>query len=97
MTCNKYDSAILNNFYAELFSSDYKDYSSAVENAKTDCLLETDNFGDWFKYLITAFVDNTKLSITLIDIIAEINRYPEFVSDMRAEYKELKELCDDDF
>ena len=95
MTCDKYDSNILNNFYLEMFSSDFRDHDSATENAKTDCLLETNNFNDWFKCLIATFVDSTK-NITLIDVIAEINRHPEFVSDMRAEYEELKELCDDE-
>ena len=95
MIYDRYDSNILNNFYLELFSSDFRDRDSATENAKTDCLLKTNNFNDWFKHLIVTFVDTTK-SITLIDVIAEINKYPEFVSDMRAEYEELKELCDDE-
>lgn len=96
MTCDRYDSTILNNFYLELFSSDFRDHDSATQNAKTDLLLETDNFSDWFNCLITTFVEDTKLSITKIDIIAEVTKHPEFVSDMRVEYEELKELCDDE-
>lgn len=95
MTCDRYNSLILNNFYLELFSSDFRDQDSVTQNAKTDLLLETDNFSDWFNCLITAFVDDTK-SITQIDIIAELTKHPEFVSDLRAEYEELKEQCDDE-
>ena len=97
MTCDRYDSTILNNFYLELFSSYFRDRDSVTQNAKTDRILESKNFTEWFNCLINIFIEDTEFNITQIDIIAELTKHPEFVSDMKAEYEELKDLCDDDF
>lgn len=100
MICDRYDSTILNNFYIELFSSNFRDYDSVTQNTKTDYLFETNNFNDWFARLIKTFAADTELAITATDIIAETTKHPEFVADLKNEYEELKELCcdeDDDF
>lgn len=96
MTCDRYDSAILNNFCLELFSSDFRDYESATQNAKTDYLFDCDNFNDWFVQLLNIFVEETELSITAADVIAETTKHPEFIADLKNEYEELKELCSDE-
>lgn len=96
MVCNRYESTILNNFYLELFSSDFRDYNSATQNAKTDSLFEYDNFDDWFDYLITVFIEDTDSIITKDAVLAELKKYPDFRSFMQAEYEELKELCDNE-
>jgi hypothetical protein len=96
MTCDRYNSLILNNFYLELFSSDFNDCESATQNAKTDCLFETNSFNDWFIRLVKTFVEETELPITAADVVAETTKHPEFVSDLKTEYEELKELCDED-
>ncbi len=91
-----YNSNILNEFYVELYSTDFRDYESATQNAKTDRLFETDNFNDWFIQLVKIFVEETELSITAVDVIAETTKHPEFITDLKNEYEELKELCSDE-
>ena len=90
---NIYNSTILNEFYVELFSSDFRNFESTTQNAKTDCLFETDNFNDWFIKLIKTFVEETELNITVVDVIAETTKHPEFIIDLKNEYEELKESC----
>ena len=91
--CDKYDSILLNNFYLELFSTDFRNFDSAIQNAKTDYLFEFDSFDDWFECLIKMFVEESMCDETQLRI--DINNCHEFLKDMKSEYKELKEICDD--
>jgi hypothetical protein len=95
-----YNSNILNEFYIELFSTDFKDYDSVLQNAKTDYLFDAADFDDWFDYLINVFVEVTDLDVTAEEVTAEAAEHPDFISDLEKEYKTLREICyleDDDF
>ena len=80
-----YNSNILNEFYIELFSTDFKDYDSVVQNAKTDYLFDATDFNDWFDYLINVFVEVTDLELTVADVMAEATKHPDFISDLEKE------------
>jgi hypothetical protein len=89
-----YPTELLNSFNLELFSTDYRDYDSVTQNAKTDYLFECDNFDDWFTHLIETFVEDTGSNET--QLMFDIQNCPDFVKNMKSEYDELKELYDED-
>ena len=100
-----YKSNLINRFNRALFSTEYNNYDSATQNAKTDRLFEFDNFDDWFDMLITRFVEEVEEDRKYSDIIdpvdeeelrTEILNCPEFVVDMKSEYEDLLDLCSDD-
>ena len=88
-----YATPLLNQFYLELFSTDFRDYDSPTQNAKTDYLFDYDNFDDWFNKLIDTFVRDT--ACDKVQLCVDINRCPQFIEDMRTEYFELLDLCSD--
>lgn len=92
--CTSYGAPVENDFYTELFSTDYRDVDSPVQNAKTDIL--TDNheleFEQWMYYLIESFAEHADLDAEMVaDSLSD-----EFINDMKVEFDELKELISDD-
>jgi hypothetical protein len=91
--CTTYESDILNEFCTELFSTEYRDYESSVQNSKTDFIFDYENFEEWFDNLIDSFVEDTELDITREDVENELKKCSQFIEDMKSEYEELKEMC----
>ena len=89
-----YPTDLLNRFYLELFSTDFRDYDSPTQNSKTDYLFDYDNFDDWFNNLISVFVDDSMCNET--QLRTDIKNCPEFIENMKSEYEELLEICSDD-
>ena len=85
-----YPTELLNNFYLELFSTNFRDYDSPTQNAKTDYLFDCEDFDEWFEMLIDSFVDHTDCDEEQLRV--EIQNCPKFVEDMRFEYNELLEI-----
>jgi hypothetical protein len=90
MKCTSYSTEIENNFYTELFSTDFRDYDSSVQNAKTDILCDDINmsFDNWFDYLINSFADNCELDFDTV----KRSLSDEFIDDLKNEYEYLKEV-----
>jgi hypothetical protein len=90
MKCTSYSTEIENNFYTELFSTDFRDYDSSVQNAKTDILCDDNDmsFDNWFDYLINSFVDEFELDFDTV----KRSLSDEFINDMKNEYEYLKEV-----
>jgi hypothetical protein len=95
MKCTSYSTEIENNFYTELFSTDFRDYDSSVQNAKTDILCDNIDmsFDNWFDYLINSFADEYKLDFDSV----KRSLSTEFINDMKNEYEYLKEAISEDF
>ena len=91
-----YNTKLLNDFHTLLFYSETNSSSSATQNAKTDDIYEFENFEDWFDNLINIFVDELSYNVTKEDVYRDLFNCPEFVEDMKAEYSELQELCEED-
>lgn len=89
-----YPTDLLNEFYLELFSTDFRDYDSPTQNSKTDYLFDYDNFDDWFENLISIFVDDTRCDEN--ELRNDLQNCPKFIEDMKFEYKELLEICSND-
>ena len=89
-----YPTDLLNRFYLELFSTDFRNYDSPTQNSKTDYLFDCDNFDSWVEKLISVFVDDT--GCDKVQLCIDINNCPKFIEDMRTEYFDLLELCSDD-
>lgn len=89
MRCTSYSTEIENNFYTELFSTDFRDYESSVQNLKTDLLCDDSDmsFDNWFDYLINSFTDEFKLNFDTV----KRSLSNEFINDMKDEYDSLKE------
>ena len=85
---------LINKFYEALFSTDFKDYASATQNAKTDYLFDCKNFDEWFDKLVNVFADEEEVNIA--DVKAEALADAEFMKMFKAEYEELIELLEDD-
>lgn len=85
-----YPTELLNNFYLELFSSEFRDYESTTENSKTDYLFDYDDFDEWFEMLIESFVDDTDCDEE--QLRTEIQNCPKFVEDVKFEYEQLLEI-----
>lgn len=90
----KYKSDLVNSFYKELFRSYFDDHESIAQNAKTDYFDDFDSFEEWFDLLISIYTEEYKCDERQLRI--DIKNCPEFVNDMKSEYEELKELCDDE-
>jgi hypothetical protein len=90
MKCTSYSTEIENNFYTELFSTDFRDYDSSVQNAKTDILCDDSDmsFDNWLDYLINSFADDSGLSFDTV----KRSLSDEFINDMKNEYEYLKEV-----
>lgn len=86
-----YQQKILNEFYKELFSTDFNDYASSTQNEKTDSLCDDINisFDDWLVKLAEVFCDNS--GYKLIAVLDAINDEPQFKKDLKREFNRLKE------
>lgn len=91
-----YNTKLLNDFHTLLFYTNMTGSASATQNAKTDSLYEFDCFEDWLDYLITVFVDELSYNVTKEEVLNDLKNCPEFIEDMKFEYVELQELCEDD-
>ena len=89
-----YPTELLNQFYLEMFSTDFRNYDSPTQNAKTDYLFDCNDFDDWVAKLISVFVSDT--GCDRVQLCIDINKCPKFIEDMRTEYFDLLELCSDD-
>lgn len=87
-----YKQKILNDFDEELFSTNYNDYATPTQNAKTDILCEDPDieFEVWLDDLVETFCrDNPQYTIQ--QVVAAINKEPKFLDDIREEFEYLKE------
>lgn len=85
---------LINKFYEALFSTDFKDYASATQNAKTDYLFDCKNFDEWFDKLVNVFAAEEGVNAAAVK--AEALADAEFMKMLKAEYEELIELLKDD-
>lgn len=85
---------LINKFYEALFCTDFNDYASATQNAKTDYLFDCKNFDEWFNKLVNVFADEEKVNVT--NVKAEAIADAEFIKMLKAEYEELIDLLEDD-
>ena len=90
-----YEHSILNDFYQDLFASDFKGYDSAVQNEKTDSLaLDPDlSFEDWLDNLVETYCE--EFGDDADELHAAIEAEPAFLNDMHTEFDELKDLLGD--
>ncbi len=88
---------VLNDFYEELFSTDFKGYDSSVQNAKSDSIaLNPDiTFEEWLDELIDVFCNLYEDEYCVEEVKAAIDADPTFADEMSTEYEELKELLAD--
>ena len=85
---------LINKFYEALFCTDFKDYASATQNAKTDYLFDCKDFDEWFDKLVNVFANEEEVNAA--DVKAEAIADVEFMKMLKAEYDELLELLADD-
>ena len=77
---------ILNDFYVELFSTDFRDYSSKIQNMKTDILSRLKNspemFGEWLTELIHEYCKEYNLSsVKVTSLVFRNNEFYEMIKD----------------
>lgn len=77
---------ILNDFYVELFSTDFRDYSSKIQNMKTDILPRLRNspemFGEWLTELIHEYCKEYNLSsVKVTSLVFRNNEFYEMIKD----------------
>lgn len=96
-----YKSGIINNFYRELFSTEYSDFASTTQNMKTDSFLEheyddsNESFEKWLSGLVNCYADDCDINKTAL--LKAIAACPEFLQDMKEEFNQLyEEYCEDD-
>ena len=89
-----FNTKLVDKFYEALFCTDFNNYSSETQNAKTDNLSECKDFNEWLDMLISVFAKETRLSRTMIRTGALADT--KFINSMKVEYEDLLELCDDD-
>ena len=96
-----YKSGILNNFYRELFSTEYSGSASATQNMKTDSFLEheyddsNESFEKWLNGLVDCYADDCDINKTAL--LKAIAACPEFLQDIKEEYNTLYEwYCEED-
>ena len=95
-----YKSGIVNNFYRELFSTEYSNSASATQNMKTDSILEhsydssNDSFDKWLNGLVDCYADDCDINKTAL--LKAISACSEFRQDMREEFDQLLEDYADD-
>ena len=85
-----FNTKLINKFYEALFSTDFKDYASATQNAKTDYLFDCKNFDEWLDKLVNVFADEE--DVNAADVKAEALADAEFMKMLKAEYEELLDL-----
>ena len=85
---------LIDKFYEVLFSTDFKGYASATQNAKTDYLFDYKTFDEWFDKLVSVFA--TEEEVNASDVKAEALADAEFMKTLKAEYDELLELLAED-
>ena len=85
---------LINKFYEALFSTDFKDYASATQNAKTDYLFDYKNFDEWFDKLVNVFAVEEEVNAATVKTEALADA--EFMKMIKAEYDELLDLLADD-
>lgn len=85
---------LIDEFYKALFCTDFNDYASATQNAKTDELFDSTDFEDWLDRLIRVFAEEAEVSAAAVR--ADVATDSEFLKSLRAEYEELLELTADD-
>ena len=99
-----YKTGILNNFYRELFSTEYCDTASTTQNAKTDLIFELnldgsdESFEKWFECLIECYANDCDVNKTAL--VKAIANCPEFKKDMKEEFDQVYEdydVYDDDY
>ena len=86
-----YKTGILNNFYRELFSTEYAGTASATQNAKTDIIFELNGLVDCYA---------TDCDINKTALLKAIYNCPEFKKDMKEEFDQVYEdydVYDDDY
>jgi hypothetical protein len=89
-----FNTKLIDKFYEALFCTDFKDYASATQNEKTDCLAECKDFDEWLDRLINVFADEEEVNAADVRTAALADK--KFIETMKAEYEELLELCDDE-
>lgn len=99
-----YKSGILNNFYRELFSTEYCDTASATQNLKTDAIFEhnldgsDESFEKWLECLVECYATDCDINKTAL--LKAISADPKFKKDMKEEFNQIYEdydVYDDDF
>ena len=85
---------LIDKFYEALFSTDFKDYASATQNAKTDYLFDYKTFDEWFDKLVNVFAAEEEVNATTVK--AEALADAEFIKTLKAEYEELLDLLAED-
>lgn len=99
-----YKSGILNNFYRELFSTEYCDAASATQNLKTDAIFEhnldgsDESFEKWLECLVECYATDCDINKTAL--LKAISTDPKFKKDMKEEFDQIYEdydVYDDDF
>lgn len=89
-----YKSKLINDFEHELFSTNYTDVDSVIQNMKTDSLFDFEfkcSFEEWFENLIDEYCKEYDIDKEVL--LREISNCPDFVEDMRAEFDYLFEVC----
>ena len=89
-----YESKLINDFERELFSTDYTDVDSVVQNMKTDSLIDFEfkcSFEEWFENLINEYCQECNIDKDIL--LKEISNCPDFVEDMKIEFEYLYEVC----
>ena len=89
-----FNTKLINKFYEALFSTDFKDYASATQNAKTDYLFDFKTFEEWFDKLVNVFATEEEVNAT--DVKAEALADAEFMKMIKVEYEELLDLLADE-
>lgn len=92
-----YNQKILDDFYEDLFCTDFNDYASSTQNAKTDILCDDSNisFEAWTDELIKTFV-RTNDNYTEEEVKQAIEKEPKFLEDLKFEFEELKSFIEED-
>ncbi len=87
-----YKNKVVNKFYEALFSTDFHDYETKTQNAKTDLLVQNSNisFEEWYNKLIEVFCDEFDEDFKTVKV-AVIKDY-DFIVDLKKEFEDLKDL-----
>ena len=91
-----YKQKILNDFYEELFCTDFNDYESPTQNAKTDNLCDDHNMSleDWTEDLIDTFVRDN--DYTKEEVKQALDKEPKFLEDLKEVISEDDEDYEED-
>ena len=96
-----YKQTILRDFDNELFSTDYNDYATATQNAKTDNICQNPKieFDEWLNDLVNTFCSDNP-QYTPQQVVDAMNAEPKFLEDIKSEFEylkeEMQELIDED-